>query len=230
MSKIDELKFLDFSKNLGSGVRGVFSLARSGDMKDDLTRQDFVKTVFRGGKIIFGEQIHHTNIALVDYQTNPPVEATDGIFTKDENVVLAVFTADCIPVFIYDAVNHFCGLIHAGWRGISKNIIVAAMDFMEKELSAQLTAVRVVIGPGICVREFEISAEISCVFPDIYVKRKKGKSFVDLKKLVKTQLVSAGVKASAIYDCGICSVEEKNIFSHRRDKTSLRNAAFIKLL
>ncbi len=230
MSKIDELKFLDFSKNLGQGARAVFSLSKAGDMKDESLRQNFVEKVFGGGKIVFGNQIHHTNIKLVDYQSESPLKETDGIFTKDENVVLAVFTADCIPVFVYDPVKRFVGLVHAGWRGISKNIIVLAVDFMEKELSVQMSSVRVVIGPGICVKEFEISDEIACVFPDIYVKKKKGKNFVDLKKFIKSQMVSAGINPSAIYDCGLCSFEESNIFSHRRDKTPFRNAAFIKLL
>jgi len=230
MSKTNNSEFLDLSCHLGKGVRAVFSLSRADDMKDKDRINDFVKRQFGGAGLICSEQVHKTNVSYVDIRTKVPVPGSDGLITKDRDVVLGVFTADCIPVFLYDEVSGLAGLLHAGWRGISKNFIISAVDFIQKNSPIYVSSLKVVIGPGLCVRHFEVSAELAHVFPEIFVKKKKDKSFVDLKKIIKKQFVDSGVKQGNIYDTGLCSFEEKNIFSLRREQTKKRNCAFIKLL
>ena len=61
------------------------------------------------------------------------------------------------------------------------------------------------------------------------MRDKKGKKFVDLKLIIKQQLESSGVKPQNIYDPGLCTFEEENMFSYRRDKSPERSCAFIRL-
>jgi len=228
--KISELGFLDVSEYLNSNVKAIISLSKAGNMKDDFTRDAFASKFFgERSVVVFGEQLHKTKIALVDRQTKSPVLGVDGIFTKDKNVVLTVFFADCMPVFFYDPISKFTGLIHLGWRGISQNFAISTVSFLEKEIPSSIPSVKVVMGPTICGKHFEISQELAYVFPEIYLIRKKDKVFVNLRKIVKDQLVSSGIKEKNIYDLNLCSFEEENLFSHRRDKTEKRNAAFLKL-
>ncbi|MFH1352036.1 MAG: polyphenol oxidase family protein [bacterium] len=230
MSKIDNPEFLDLSRYLGKGAHAIFSLSRAGDMKDENIINDFVKRQFGDAGLICSEQVHKTTVSCVDIRTKVPVPDSDGLITKDRNVVLGVFTADCIPVFLYDEVSGLAGLLHAGWRGISKNFIISAVDFIQKNSPVYVSSLKVVIGPGLCVRHFEVSAELAHVFPGMFIRKKKEKSFVDLKKIIKKQFVDSGVQQGNIYDAGLCSFEEKNIFSLRREQTEKRNCAFIKLL
>jgi len=229
MSKTDKQEFLDLSRHLGCEVKAAFSLSLSGDMKDKEKRNDFVRKQFAGTRLIYSEQVHKTNVVYVDVRTEVPVPDSDGLVTKDRNVVLGVFTADCIPIFLYENLSGLAGLLHAGWRGISKNFIISAMDFIQKSSPFYISSLKVVIGPGLCVKHFEVSAELSHVFPEIFVRKKKDKNFVDLKKIIKKQFIASGVKPGNIYDVGLCSFEEKNIFSVRKEQTEKRNCAFIKL-
>lgn len=222
--------FVDFSRYLGSGVRALFSLRVSGDMKDSANMGAFVRKNFTGGVPVFAKQVHGTALKEADIQTKSPLADVDVLVTRDKNVVLSVFTADCIPVYFYDATACFAGIIHAGWRGVSKNIIISSMDSIEKKFPLHMSSLKTVIGPGICRRHFEVSEELGHVFPEIYVRDKKGKKFVDLKLIIKQQLESSGVKAQNIYDAGLCTVGEENMFSYRRDSTPERSCAFIRLL
>jgi len=228
--KITELDFLDISEYLNSNVKALVSLSKAGNMKDDFIRDVFISKFFsEKSVVIFGEQVHRTKIAVVDRQTKSPVCGVDGIFTRDKSVVLAVFFADCMPVFFYDPISEFAGLIHLGWRGISQNFVISTVSFLEKEIPSSIPSVKVVMGPGICGKHFEISQELAYVFPEIYLTRKKDKVFVNLRKVVKDHLVNAGIKEKNIYDLNLCSFEEENLFSFRRNKTEERNAAFLKL-
>ena len=222
--------FADFSKYLGSGVKALFSFRSGGDMKDSANMEAFARRHFAGALPVYAKQSHGTVLKEADIQTPSPQPDVDVLVTLDRNVVLLIFTADCIPVYFYDEQASFAGIIHAGWRGVSKNIIISTMDSIEKKYPLRMSSLKTVLGPGICRRHFEVSEELAHVFPEIYVKEKKGKKFVDLKLIIRQQLESSGVKHQNIHDSGLCSFEEGNIFSYRRDKTPERGCAFIRLL
>jgi len=230
MKKSVNSDFIDFSDELGGKVQALFSLASSGDMKNEEVRAAFIRQHFRQAKFVYAEQVHRTNIGFVDFKILSPVPETDALITNDKNIVMGVFTADCIPVYFNDPITGYAGIIHAGWRGVSSNIIISALENIRKNYPIDLTSIKIVIGPGICTKHFEFSAELAHMFPEIFVKKKKGKCFADLKKIIKTQFIDSGVKSKNIYDSRICSFEEKNIFSHRRDVTAARNCAFLKIL
>lgn len=67
--------------------------------------------------IVTGEQIHGDKIKVVTSKNPKTIPKTDGLITNRKNIFLAIFTADCVPVFLYDFKKEVVGLIHAGWKG-----------------------------------------------------------------------------------------------------------------
>lgn len=144
----------------------------------------------------------------------------DGVVADDKGVILSVTVADCLPIFLLDPDRRAIGLLHAGWRGLTKGIIDNALILLSKEFGSEAGAVRAVIGPGICQGHFEVGDDVASRFkryPEaIDVNRKR--TFVDIKKIAKVQLVEAGLDEGNIEvddDCTFCL--DREYFSYRRD-------------
>lgn len=99
-------------------------------------------------------QTHSDHIAHVQSACRP--EDTDAVFTSTPGLCLAVKTADCIPVLLYDHRQHSIAAIHAGWKGTVQHIVqktIHAMGSHGNDLSA-------IIGPGISLESFEVGDEV----------------------------------------------------------------------
>src|SRR3989338_3312478 len=74
-------------------------------------------------------QVHGNKVIIVENAAGSRrsfLEEADGLVTKTARLPLAIRTADCLPVFLYDQRQQCIGLIHAGWKGGQKNIITEA--------------------------------------------------------------------------------------------------------
>lgn len=99
-------------------------------------------------------QTHTDHVVRVSTFCRP--EDTDAVFTDVPGLCLAVKTADCIPVLLYDHRQRSVAAIHAGWKGTVQYIVektVRAMDSHGSDLSA-------IIGPGISLQSFEVGDEV----------------------------------------------------------------------
>ena len=74
------------------------------------------------------KQIHSNKILFVEKVGK--YGECDGILTKNENIIPQIVTADCIPLFIYDFIEKYYGIIHCGWRGIASKIHINALEFL----------------------------------------------------------------------------------------------------
>jgi YfiH family protein len=94
------------------------------------------------------KQIHSAIVHRVD----GPVAALtgDGLITNTLGIVLAVKTADCVPVLIADAKRHVVGAFHAGWRGTVARIVEKGVGEMRRQFGSEPRDLRAAIGP--CVR------------------------------------------------------------------------------
>ena len=160
-------------------------------------------------------QTHSTNVLFV----NSPgeFENCDGLITQNPNVVLSLQTADCIPIFLVDTVTGLRGLIHAGWRGVVGGIACNAIELMVKHQST-VENIQVVLGPSICKNCFEVGNEVADLFENECKKKGvKDKWYVNLHGQVKRQLLGLGINLSNIQTSSICSYENDNCCSYRRD-------------
>ncbi|MFH1655964.1 MAG: peptidoglycan editing factor PgeF [Candidatus Omnitrophota bacterium] len=142
----------------------------------------------------------------------------DGLVSNENRVPLAVFTADCLSIFLFCPKTKTIGLIHSGWRGTKANIAKKAIFIMEKKFNCRPKDIIVCFGPAIRQCCYEVGKDFKKNFKKGLIKR-DGKFFLDLAKINKTQLISSGVKKKNIIDSRICtSCENKKFFSYRKEK------------
>ncbi|MBO7067077.1 MAG: peptidoglycan editing factor PgeF [Bacteroidaceae bacterium] len=135
--------------SVGRGVHGT----EPGTDAREVGLQD--KTLSIGAEhIMIPRQTHSTNVCWVNQAGEVP--DTDAVVTDKKGLCIAVKTADCIPVLIYDIRKHLVAAVHAGWRGTVGRIIektLQQMDCKAEDLHA-------IIGPGISEESFEVGNEV----------------------------------------------------------------------
>jgi polyphenol oxidase len=172
------------------------------------------------------KQVHGTTV--VDVAGAATGVEADAAFTRAENVVCAVLTADCLPVLVCDRAGAVAGIAHAGWRGLAAGVIenvIAATKVPAPELIAYL-------GPGIGPGVYEVGEDVRRAFvaaspeaESAFAHRGKGKFLADLYTLARQRLAAAGV--GAVYGGGCCTLSEERFFSFRRDGITGRMASLI---
>jgi polyphenol oxidase len=154
-----------------------------------------------------------------------PPEA-DAAVTFEPAVVLAVLSADCLPVVVAHAGGERIGIAHAGWRGLAAGVIermVAALAAPAEQLTAWL-------GPAIGPAAFEVGAEVRAAFvaadagaASAFAANARGRWQADLYLLARRRLERLGV--AEVAGGGACTyTESERFFSFRRDSACGRMA------
>lgn len=176
-------------------------------------------------------QVHSNKVCQI--YSNDHHLTCDAVFTYEPNVIVAVRTADCIPVLLSNKKGSFVAAIHCGWRGIAKNILKKTIKKINsKDYIAW-------IGPGISQAFFTTDRDVFDAFMVLdnrltkYFKYTNSKFYVNLFGVVEFLLKKDGV--DLIYGNSItqdfCTFrDDKYFFSYRRDQTPYRliSAACIK--
>lgn len=157
------------------------------------------------------------------------LEDADGILTDRPGLAVAVRTADCLSVFLYDPRHEVIGLVHAGWRGTQQRIMTQAVALIRKQWGSNPKDLLVAFGPAIRSCCYQVGAPFLGHFPKETVKRKQG-YFFDLPEANKNQLVGAGVDAANIMDCAVCTCCDPTCFSYRRERESAGRMISIMML
>lgn len=141
---------------------------------------------------------------------------TDALISDKRNLPLAVFTADCLPIFLYDPQRPAIGLTHAGWQGSRQNIVACAVKLMQEKFDTKPGDLFVGLGPAIRDCCYEVGREFSGYFTSGLIQR-SGRYYLDLPGINRQQLLGLGVKTSRIFDSGTCtSCQNADFFSYRR--------------
>ncbi len=175
------------------------------------------------------EQVHGTRVVeLVPGEAHDPC-AADAAVCRVPGVVLAVLTADCLPVLLADPAAGVIGIAHAGWRGLAAGVLentVVQMGSRPAELHAW-------IGPAIGSRHFEVGADVYDVFTgqhqadgDLFVPATRGKWLANLPGLARARLRRLGLVN--VIDSGHCTYSSaERFFSYRRDGECGRMASLL---
>ena len=160
-------------------------------------------------------QVHGSDVLAVFGKVEGVPEA-DGLITNVPGLALAVRTADCIPIFIYDPEKECAGLVHAGWRGTKKCIAVHGIEMMRGMFGCNPEDLLVAFGPGIreCCYEVREDAKKSFLLES---EIRDGKFYLDLVLINRDQFIEAGVRFRNIFDSGKCTCCDENFFSYRRE-------------
>jgi hypothetical protein len=145
------------------------------------------------------------------------IPATDGFITDVRNLPLAIFTADCLSVFLFDPARPAIGLIHAGWRSSKENIVMRAVELMRSKFNTRAEDLISGFGPSIGGCCYEVSAEFRDYFP-ADLSENAGRLYLDLVSANKKQLTAAGLKKENISGANACThCASDDFFSFRRE-------------
>ncbi len=219
-----------FLTRLGGVSRGPFATLNLGHtVGDDLAavqenhRRVFVLFGVDRQQVVSPYQVHSAHIRRVGPEHGGTVQnATDGLLTTAPGVVLLFRFADCVPLLLWDPVHRAVGLVHAGWRGVARGVVGAAVEAFRRHVGTSPEDLWAGIGPAIgpcCYRVGpEVIAAVIGEDPEKgeLVHQRKDGLYLDLPGVVRAQLERLGVRQIEMSGiCTACRTDEW--FSHRAE-------------
>jgi len=213
---------------LGGKSTGIFKSLNCGpgssdNKKNILKNLEIVsnKIKSKNKKIILLNQVHSNKFHYVGMHSklNNKFEG-DAIVTDRKNTPIAILTADCAPLLLYDDKKKMIAAIHVGWKGSYKDIVKKVVKFMIKKgcSSRNITAA---IGPCISCNNYEVKEDFIKKFIKkdkkniIFFKKNKDKNYFSLNKYIHFQLNSLNIKKIDIINKDTFNTKN-NFFSARR--------------
>ncbi|MBI4708016.1 MAG: peptidoglycan editing factor PgeF [Candidatus Omnitrophica bacterium] len=178
--------------------------------------------------LICVKQVHGSEVAVVTeehrgkgaFDHHSAINGTDAFITNKKNLALAIFSADCLSVFLHDRKNNAIGLVHAGWKGSKEGICAKAVSEMKNNFGTSAQDLYAGFGPAIRKCCYEVGEEFHRHFPGKVAKR-LDKFYLDLAQVNKEQLLNCDLKEENIFDSKICtSCRIKDFYSYRQEGSS----------
>jgi polyphenol oxidase len=174
-------------------------------------------------------QVHGVAVARLDGVATGDEPVADAAVTSTPGTVLAILTADCLPVLFAARDGSEVAAAHAGWRGLAGGVLeatVAAMRTPACDLIAWL-------GPAAGPQAYEIGADVRAAFvaddpaaDGAFVATRPGHWRIDLYALARRRLAAAGV--AAVSGGGLCTITDAaRFYSYRRDGRTGRLASLV---
>lgn len=149
----------------------------------------------------------------------------DGLVTAEKDVMLWVYSADCVPILYYDSVNQVIGAVHGGWRGTALGISVKMVTLMAEKFGTSPQELQVVIGPSIGACCFTCSEDVPVAMEQSFGTEilefcpkhpsEAGKYAVNLQGIHQYLLKKAGVlQIDCEPPCTACDLD--SFWSHRK--------------
>lgn len=231
-----------FSTRRGGVSQGMWASLNLGVSRGD--DPDHVRENYRrffaaigaeGKRMAMNHQVHGDlvrTITSADWKDDPYGKVcaeADALLTDIPGVSLVIFSADCIPILLYDPVRRVVGAAHAGWRGTAAGIVAGAVERMRDVYGSRPADILAAIGPGIGPCCFETHEDVpNAIMASVatsalnYIRIKEnGKFSVDLKGINAKRLELAGLDPDHIAVCGDCTAcLGDKYWSHRRMGTS----------
>jgi hypothetical protein len=173
-------------------------------------------------------QVHGTTVAQLGPLPSPDEPQADAAVSHLPGTVLAILTADCLPVLFCSVDGSEIGAAHAGWRGLAGGVLEATLA----QLHAPRERLMAWLGPCIGARSYEVGEEVRAAFvdhaaaADCFAPTRPGHWQCDLSALACQRLIAAGV--SRIYGGGLDTLTDPRFYSYRRE--GARSGRFASLI
>jgi polyphenol oxidase len=190
-------------------------------------------------------QFHSDSIHVFEAAPGEPCRA-DASLTQRSGLLLAVQTADCVPILLVDPKRRGVAAIHAGWRGTLQRILMKAIGRMQMQFGSEPGDLLAAIGPSIGPCCYEVGTEVAATFAAKFANAAEWfdelrtgdepnplqwlnmmppghqpppkKVLLDLRKANRAQLLEAGVPQANIFVSGLCtSCRRDLLFSYRKE-------------
>jgi YfiH family protein len=188
--------------------------------------------------LFFPSQVHQTKIAHVakDTSTKELME-TDALITNERGLCIAVMSADCVPIVLYDKKNQAIGAVHSGWKGTVARILEKTLHEMQVKFGTKGVDIVAGIGPSVSQDSYEVGEEVVHAVNHAFgnengliIPQTNNKAKLDLWKANKLQLQEFGVPESHIELSDLCSIKNNHHFFSARKGDAGRYAAGIMLV
>jgi YfiH family protein len=225
--------FQNENNNLGLVVKRAEFVCHFGSTKAEISE---LKLTYPNFNLLRIRQTHSDIIIEADKPQTQLIEA-DAHFSAKTNQALIISTADCMPIMIYCPQTHRAAAVHAGWRGVANKITEKTLKTLIETGSTQKNF-EIFVGPSILKNSFEIDTDVFNILKQSqynlkdsdYSEFKNSKYYVDLAKIVSSQINFATENKAQIHFCNINTKTSENFHSYRRGKQSKeRNLSFIAL-
>ena len=164
-------------------------------------------------------QIHSDRIVRADRAGQ--LGDGDALISNQPGILVAVRTADCLPILIADPRNRAVAAVHAGWRGTIQEIAPKTVQAMAREFGSRPEELVVAIGPGIGFCCFEVGPEVAMQFAPYFPERTdpSERAEVDLAEATLRQLRRNDAGVRQIARSGLCTYcQPEQFHSYRRDR------------
>lgn len=188
-------------------------------------------------KLYFPWQVHKTNIVTVTSSTKKEtLQETDALLTAEKGVGIAVMSADCVPVLLYDTKNNVAGAVHSGWRGTVAKIVEKTLYEMQRAFGTKGEHIIAGIGPSASPDVYEVGEEVVQEVIQAFGKENglmihqpNNKARLDLWKANRKQLLEFGVPETSVEISNLCTMKNNQHFFSARKGDTGRFAAGIVL-
>ena len=192
-----------------------------------------------GFRLIELEQIHSDILRFVEAPPERRLRG-DALATDRPGLLLAIRTADCLPLLIADTERRVAAAVHAGWRGTSLGIAARAVRGLGERYGSRPEALVAALGPCIGPACYEVGEDVRAEFiragagtaafvtrpadaggpgtPGAEGAASGRKYLLDLRAANRAQFAAAGVPPAAVVDAGACTHCDARLLSYRRDR------------
>ena len=235
LSKFQQINHGFFDKKGGKST-GIYKSLNCGVGSSDSKKNVLINLKIVCKKIncssknlILLNQIHSNKFYFINknYKFKKKKLNGDALITNVKKIALGVLVADCVPVLIYDKNLKIISAIHAGWKGVYKEIIKKVVKFFIKKGSNTKNLVAV-IGPSISEKSYEVQKDFKDKFlkkdkqSKFFFKIRKNKTYFGLNKYVYYHLKKLGIKNLEIIKKNTFD-PKNNFFSARRSIKNKEN-------
>ncbi len=183
-------------------------------------------------EIVSLKQTHSDIIKFVDSSNlsefvNNPYIIGDGLVTNVKQILIAVSTADCVPIMFISEGESLCGIVHAGWRGVSSKIHLKMLDNFKK-YGVSFDSMEIIIGPHNRKCCYDVKNDMFNYFDEKYFLRREENLFLNLEDVIRDDFINKGI--TNIYSVNLCSSCNNDLlYSYRKGDGKGRNLSFIGL-
>lgn len=178
--------------------------------------------------LFFPSQVHQTRIHHVTPDTDKAdLMETDALITSHRGLCIAVMSADCVPILLWDPKNKIVAAVHSGWKGTVARILEKTLQDMHSSFGTNGADVFAAIGPSVSQESYEVGVEVVEAVTaaynnpnDLLIPLAGKKAKLDLWKANRQQLLEFGVPSSQIEVSDLCTViHNQSFFSARKGDT-----------
>ena len=211
-----------FSTKIGPNAKPPYYFNLSFSVDDnkeivDSNRALFFNELGLNEKMVsYQKQVHEDKINIVS--SFGSCGESDALVTTKKNLGLAISSADCPAIFIYDPKEKVIAAVHSGWRGTEKKILVKTLQKLKNDFNSDPSNLICYIGPSISQKNYEVQEEVASKFDNEFVMKNGNKFYLDVAGANYKMLIDEGINEANIQVSGLCTYEYENLLhSYRRD-------------